>query len=316
MRDRNARFENKQMIIWGNLAIIRPYWLAIIPILACFLYFTKSQNYSLGDWSRAMDPKLLDEMLHYQPRADARSGASFIYFSLAILVIALSGPAMRISDSKQYRNMDGSIIILDVSREKLIRQAAAAAQTIISQSGARQFGLVLYAGDAYLACPLTDDEASIESLIFAIDGKTVPDGGANPDAALSLVKQILDKSQIFEGDITLISDGLGITDRTHKLAKAFAISGHRLHTLLINEAAADGSIPTSNRPAMASLAHAGNGLAVNASNATDLAKEISTRDIKNFSISARLGIEWKDYGRFLLLIAAIPLLLFFRSEAL
>ncbi len=64
------------------------------------------------------------------------------------------------------------------------------------------------------------------------------------------------------------------------------------------------------------LAHSGNGLAIHASNATDLAKEISNRDIKHFSDSARLGIEWKDYGRFLLLIAAIPLLLCLRSEAL
>lgn len=304
------------MIMWENLAIIRPYWLAVLPVLACFLYFTQAHNYSLGDWPRAMDPKLLDAILRHQLKPETRSGASFIYWSLAILVVALSGPAMRASDSKQYRNMDSSIVILDVSREQIIRQAAAAAQTIISQSGARQFGLVLYAGNAYLVSPLTDDESSLESLIFAVDERTVPDGGTRPDAALSLVRNILDKSHIFEGDITLISDGLGINNQSQEEAKALAKAGHRLHTLTISEATAESFFGTSNRHAMELLAHSGNGLAIHASNATDLAKEISNRDIKHFSDSARLGIEWKDYGRFLLLIAAIPLLLCLRSEAL
>ena len=192
------------MIIWDNLAIIRPYWLSALPALVCFLYFTKSYNYSLGDWPRAMDPNLLDAILRLQPRTDSKNGASFIYWSLAILVLALSGPSMRASDSKQFRNMDSSIVILDVSREQILRQAAVAAQTIISQCGARQFGLVLYAGNAYLASPITDDEDSLESLIFSVDERTIPDGGTKPDAALSLVRKILDQSHVFAGDITLI----------------------------------------------------------------------------------------------------------------
>lgn len=303
------------MIIWGNLAIIRPYWLAVLPALACLLCFTKSRTYSLGDWPRAMDPNLLDAILGHQPESETRSGSSFVYWSLTLLAVALSGPAMKVSDSKQYRNMDSSIVILDVSREQIIREAATAAQIIISQSGARQFGLVVYGGNAYLASPLTDDEASLESLIFAVDQRTVPDGGTKPDAALSLVRQILDQSHILEGDITLISDGLGLTDQCQEEAKALAKAGHRLHTLTINAATVESSVSTRNRHAMELLARSGNGLAINASNATDLATQISNRDIKSFSDSARLGIEWRDFGRFLLLFAAIPLLLSLRSEA-
>lgn len=302
------------MITLGSFALLRPLWLLALPALLLLLRFTRQRDWLLGDWKSAIDPPLLDALLRRKGGAKQSPQHTEVYWSVALIALALSGPAIKSEGDAQFRNLDASLILLDVSRGENLPQAVAAAQLVLAESGARQTGLVLYAGDAYLASPLTEDVAALEALLFAVDARTVPDGGARPDRALALARRLLRDTSAFAGDVTLISDGEGVDPRAHEEAASLAAKGHTLHTLFIASRSVNAA-DSSRRAAMMALASEGGGLTGDSTRAGSVAAAIAGRRVEHVAQGARRALEWRDYGRWLLLLAAAPLLLCLRAAA-
>lgn len=299
------------MISAGSFALLRPLWLLVLPALLIALRITRPRD-SIGDWARAIDALLLDVLLRRQGGGNQTSSRAAIYWSVALIALALSGPAMKSSEAVQFRNLDAALILLDVSRGEALPQAVTAAQHVIAGSGARQTGVVLYAGDAYLASPLTDDVAALEALLFAVDARTVPDGGTRPDRALAFARRVLRESSAFASDVVLISDGEGADARASAQAAALAREGHALHTLHV---APQGAADPLRRETMSALAAEGGGYSEKASRAEEVASAIARRRIEHVAQGARRTLEWRDCGRWLLLLAAAPILLVLRAGA-
>ena len=302
------------MIILGSYAILRPYWLLIIPALIIVLSVTKSKASSLGDWPRAIDAPLLAALLERQGVQHQLRKNLALYWSLGLIALALSGPATRFSERGQFRNLDVVLIVMDVSRAENIPQVVSSAQIILSDNGARQIGLILYAGDAYLASPLTDDVSALEGLIFAVDERTVPEGGRRPEKALALARRILQGAQSFSGDVVLISDGDGVTSLAQDQASALSHDGHKLHTIAVSS---HNTVSSQVRHAnLQQLARDGNGMMKDAVRAGEIATAIAKRGIDHLMRDPRTALEWSDHGRYILLLAAGVLLLCFRRGAL
>lgn len=301
------------MIEFGDFALLRPLWLLVFPALALLRAATRRRA-ALGDWRRAVDPTLLAVMLDRHGSRGATRGDGPIFASVALLALALCGPAAKTSGAEQFHNLDATLILLDVSRGERLPQAIAAAQFLLERSGARQIGLALYAGDAYLASPLTDDAKSLESLLFAIDDATVPDGGAKPDRALAFARRLLREAQILAGDVALISDGEGLDIRAERLAASLAREGHRVHCLFVSARAGADALDPVRRSAMTALAAAGGGGAGDAAHPQKIADEIAARGVAHIGASELRALEWRDHGRYLLLLAAAPLLLVLRGR--
>jgi Ca-activated chloride channel family protein len=246
-------------------------------------------------------------------------GGDAILWAIALTALALSGPAIKRADTGQFRNLDATLIVVDVSNAASsgarLQEAIAAAQLILAQGGARQLGLILYAGDAYLASPLTDDASALSALLFAIDDHTVPDAGARPDRALSLARHILRDARIVGADIALISAGEGLDQAATREADRLAADGHVLHTLFVGAGGASDTSGAVRKAGMAALAAAGQGVAGEAARPDGVVSKISGRAIAHIAGSALQILAWRDYGQFLLLAAAAPLLSCFRRSA-
>lgn len=300
------------MIELGSFAFLRPWWLLALPAMAIALRVTRQRRASLGDWARVVDPHLLEAMLKRQGAGAEAPNDRGAFLAMALIALALSGPAVERSDMEHFRNLDATLIVLDVSndmRGARLHEAVAAAQTLLAQGGARQAGLVLYAGDAYLASPTTDDAAALNALLFAVDDRTVPDGGVRPDRALAYARRVLRDAQIIGADVALISAGEGLTPAATREAARLTTEGHTLHTLFV---AANGSDEPRRRAGLAALADAGRGLAADAAQPNDIAGKISSRTIAHVAGSVLQSLGWRDYGPLLLIAAAAPLLLRFR----
>ena len=301
------------MIDFGDFALLRPLWLLVLPALA-LLFVARRRRDELGDWRRAVDPALLAVMLdrHAFRGASRRDGP--IFLSVALLALALCGPAVKTPGAEQFHNLDATVILLDVSRGERLPQAVAAAQFLLERSGARQVGLALYAGDAYLASPLTDDVKSLRSLLFAVDDVTVPDGGTRPDRALAFARRLLREAQSLAADVAVISDGEGLDARAERLAASLAREGRRVHSLFVSARAGADALDPARRSAMAALAAAGGGRAGDAADPEEIADEIAARGVAHVGASELRALQWRDYGRFLLFFAAAPLLLVLRGR--
>jgi Ca-activated chloride channel family protein len=300
------------MIELGSFAFLRPWWLLALPALAIALRVTRQRRAGLGDWARAVDPHLLDAMLKRQGAAMGAPRNRAILWAVALVALALSGPAIERGDTKQFRNLDATLIVLDVSNGAGLPQAVAAAQFLLAQSGARQMGLLLYAGDAYLASPLTNDAAALSALLFAVDDHTVPDGGARPERALALARRVLRDAHIIAADVALITAGEGVDAAAAREATRLGAEGHALHTLFVTGDAPDAS---RREAELSGLAAAGRGLAGNAAQPDDVASRISGRATAHVSGSALQTLGWRDSGQLVLILAAASLLLYFRGGA-
>jgi Ca-activated chloride channel family protein len=301
------------MIAYGSFALLRPWWLLALPLI--LVVYCRLQGGGLGDWERAVDPPLLAAMLRRgMAPVGQPPGRSAVLWSIILIVLALSGPAAKRLDADRFRNLDAMLLLVDLSNEAAqgaqLRQATTAARIILNEAAARQAGLIVYAGDAYLAGALTDDPAATGALIFALDDETAPDPGVRPDRALALARRVLREAGIMRGDVVLISPGGGVNEAALRESKALAAAGHSVHTIL----ASAGGRPDSVRvAALTQLALVGDGVADDAARPDRVREAISRRAIRLLRASNVSSLYWRDYGRYLLLLAAVPLLLAFRG---
>ena len=153
------------MIVFAHFALLRPWWLLALPALGLFFYLTKPGGGALAGWERAVDQPLLAAMA---ARGGVSGGKDVWLPAIAALVLtifALSGPAIRVNDQGRLRNLDATLIVMDLSSDVTnvarLRATATVVSDVLDHAGTRQTGLILYAGDAYLASGLSDDRSGM-----------------------------------------------------------------------------------------------------------------------------------------------------------
>ena len=88
-----------------------------------------------------------------------------------------------------------------------------------------------YAGDAHVVTPLTDDTATIISLLPALNPTVMPVAGNQPLQALEKGLALIQKSGFANGHILLVSDGLPNADLAKMKAQLKDIDGIRVSVL-------------------------------------------------------------------------------------
>ena len=304
------------MIALGHFALLRPWWLLALPVVILLYLLSRPRGGALAGWDKAADPHLLAAMVaRGAAAAGTRLRTPAILVTLLVGTVALAGPAVRRQDRDHLRNLDATIIVMDVSQDMggQIREAASAAHDVVAHIGARQAALIVFAGDAYLASALTDSTGALDTDLFALDDTTVPDPGVRPDKALTLAGRVLDEARILDGDVVLFSSGGGLSGTgAIRAAAALARQGHRVFTV---DAAAAGRGTGSARTALEAVAAAGNGFAVPMLRPDRLLEALSGEAIRRTDSSLVSALNWRDLGRLVLLFAALPLLLGFRKAA-
>jgi Ca-activated chloride channel family protein len=283
-------------------------------MVAILFVISRPRGGVLGNWDKAADAHLLAAMASRGAVAGGRLRAPAVLFTLVLGIVALAGPAIQRTDQSRLRNLDATILVLDVAQDMsaggLIREAASAAHEVLQHLSARQAGLIVYAGDAYVASALTDFTGAIDTDLFALDDETVPDPGTRPDRALALAKKTLDEARIISGDVILISAGGGLEGTgAVRAATDLAAAGHRVYVMN-----AGGVVADARRAAgLDAVAAAGGGFSVDMRNPQRLLDALSNEAIHRTGNSLVNALDWHDLGRLLLAIAAVPLLLGFRK---
>ena len=126
---------------------------------------------------------------------------SLSVFGLALLVLALSRPQCG-SRTEVTRRMGLDLVIaLDVSRSMLARdvgpdrltRARLELEALLERLGGDRVGLVVFAGRAFPACPLTSDVAALRVFLRGVGPETVPEQGTGVAAALGTAREILER---------------------------------------------------------------------------------------------------------------------------
>lgn len=113
------------------------------------------------------------------------------------------------------------VVALDASRSMNARdiqpsrleRAKLELSTLLDELKGDRVALVVFAGDAFIQCPLTSDYQAAKMFLRAVDPEQMPQGGTNIGAALLLSRQVLESADRGAKDrvVVLLSDGEDLT---------------------------------------------------------------------------------------------------------
>src|SRR5690554_117652 len=237
-----------------DLHFLRPYWLLALLLLS--LIYIALQRLRVGDsgWSRLIPAKLLAPIIRHNGTSGQKRRSPLLPVSIAtlMLTIALAGPAWRKAPIPLKQPGDSLVIVLDLSLSMLatdvkpdrLTQAKRKVRDILQAREGSLNGLIVYAADAHVVTPLTDDIETIEGMLQVLDPTIMPAIGNRADLAIARAKTLLEQGAPGKGQILLISDGVAERYRT-AIRDLLAGTGITLDTLAVGTQQG-GPIPLAN----------------------------------------------------------------------
>ncbi len=314
---------------FADFHLIRPWWLVALPIGIFLAWWLWQRSFGASNWQAVCDQQLLPHLL--VQLGGARSGLPLTLLVIAwvLAVLALAGPSWERQVQPVFSNIQGRVIVLDVSRSmdavdlKPSRLALARFKTadILRQPFDGQYALVVFAGDAFTVSPLTDDADTLLNLLPALDTNVVPVQGSRADLGLKMAGTLLQQTGIQHGEVILITDG--VDEQTKASAAQLLSQTYRVNVLGVGSDTG-GPIPMAkggffkddagnivlaglDRAALQQVAEAGGGEYVGLSSNDDDIKTLLARKITDsFDLQVKqteLTSElWVDRGPWLVLL--------------
>jgi len=196
--------------------LLRPeflWGLLICPLLALALWHRRTRQ---GDWSRAIDPELLPYLMPDHSEKTRQTTIWIPTLLLSLIVLAASGPSLRQVELPVIKRADALVLVLDLSASMLaadvqpsrIRRARQKVLDLLELRAEGVTGLVVFAGDAHVVTPLTDDARTIANLMPALSPNIMPLPGANATSGIEAAANLLITAGAQGGQILLMTDGL------------------------------------------------------------------------------------------------------------
>lgn len=169
---------------------------------------------------------------------------------LALLALALARPQCGARTQVTRRLGVDLVIALDVSRSMLARDVAPDRLTrarleleeLTERLGGDRVGLVLFAGTAVTACPLTTDVRALRVFLRGAGPDSVPSPGTDIAGALQRAREVLDSAERGARSkvVLLVSDGGELEPGATRAAAVLADAGVRVYALGVGGA---GGVP-------------------------------------------------------------------------
>lgn len=218
----------------SQLHFIRPEWFyAFIPlVLITFVLLRVSKQGR--SWTNIIDPKLLPHLLVGQSIKKSSINSLLVFIAGTLAILALAGPAWEKRPQPVFKDQSALVIALDLSssmdvadiKPSRLTRARHKITDILKQRKLGQTALLVYAGSAFVVTPLTDDTATITSLLESLTTDIMPAQGTRTDRALALAASLLKNADVRQGDILLVTDSIEkqAKDTFAKVSKQHRIS--------------------------------------------------------------------------------------------
>lgn len=189
------------------------FYLVIIPVL--LLLFWLAQKARKRALSRFGHLEVLQQLMPQFSKNKHTFKFILLLIAIAFLVIAWANPQLGAKREKVERKSVSIFIALDVSRSmnaediapNRLERAKQFAMTAVQQLRTERLGLIIFAGNAYLQTPLTDDYAAINIMLKSANTNMVSNQGTALSTAIELVQESFEAEEQANKAILIISDG-------------------------------------------------------------------------------------------------------------
>lgn len=157
----------------------------------------------------------------------------------SLIIFSLAGPQVGAKLTEVKRKGMEMIIALDVSNSMLaqdikpsrIERAKQAISQLIDRFSNDRIGLIVFAGDAYIQLPVTNDYASAKLFLSSINPGMVPKQGTAIGRAIELAANSFSPNSSTGKVIVVISDGENHSDDPLEAAKMAADNGISIYSI-------------------------------------------------------------------------------------
>lgn len=226
------------MIDFELFRFLRPQWfLALLPLalLLWLLFFRKQGSRS---WEAVCDERLLPHILIRKPGRARRASLALTTLGGLLAVAALAGPAWEKLPQPVFTAGDALVIALDLTRSmdagdvspSRLERARFKIRDLMEKRAEGQTALLVYAGEAFVVTPLTDDVETIKSQLNALEPDIMPALGNRPDKAVHLSVNLLRQAGMRQGHLLLLTDEADV-EAAGESVSSLRNAGYRLSIL-------------------------------------------------------------------------------------
>ncbi len=153
--------------------------------------------------------------------------------------MALARPQWGVRWEEAHRRGLDLLFALDTSKSMLapdlkpdrLTRAKLAIRDLVSKFEGDRVGLVAFAGDAFLQCPLTLDRGVFEQTLDAIDTSTIPRGGTDVGRAIEVARSALHNQPANHKLLVFLTDGEDLESHAVDAARAASDEGIHIYTV-------------------------------------------------------------------------------------
>jgi Ca-activated chloride channel family protein len=223
-------------MIFANPQAWHLLWL--LPLIAAGLHFFYAHRCKVT--ARFIQEHLLEDMAQGFSRHHYRLKAVFVMAAFVLMVAALSRPQWGSSINPMKRHGLDIMVVVDVSKSmltqdvkpsRLERTKLAIKDLVMKLNGSDHIGLIAFAGDAMVMCPLTYDYSGFLLSLNDLSVDSIPRGGTD-------ISQAIDESiKAYEGmagsdkAVVLVTDGEDQEGDALQAARQAREKGVRIYTV-------------------------------------------------------------------------------------
>lgn len=196
---------------WGAAPELN--WLWLVPFLAVLGWYALRRRLAAA---HEFCPVAADRRLRLRPlreRLLLKSGLGVL--GVALIVVSLARPQVGLQRERAQRKGADVMLVLDTSLSMQARDmnpsrleaAKLAATNLLSRLPNDRFGIVVFAGDAQLYCPLTVDHDAVQMFLDAIQSGASPQPGTALSGAIKVAAEALGQSESKHRALVLLTDG-------------------------------------------------------------------------------------------------------------
>jgi len=195
---------------------LRPFWLlGVLPalLLPIALFY---RQVKMGSWHSVIKAEFQPYLLSGETQINTSLPFYLIGFAWVTATLILAGPTWQKLPQEVHKKVEARIIILDQSYSMLSTDVKPDRNTrakhkltdLLEQFDEGTTALIVYAGDAHVVTPLTEDTRTIANLSPSLTPLIMPVAGNNLIHAIQKAKQLLRNANLNQGEIFLLTDGI------------------------------------------------------------------------------------------------------------
>jgi len=217
------------MIRFGNQSLFILYWL--LPLLVLFYWYAfKKKNDAAKSFG---SEELMKKLMSGTSRTKQKIKSSLLVFGAVILIFTLTRPQIGTRLEEVTREGQDILIAIDVSKSMLaedilpsrLEKAKFEVGKIIEKLQGDRIGLIAFAGEPFVQCPLTLDYSAARLLLSVINPDLIPVPGTDITKAIKKAIETFEQKERKYKVLILITDGENHSEEVEKAAEDAAKEG-------------------------------------------------------------------------------------------